>query len=474
MKTAIWWVRRDLRLTDNQALHAALNAADWIIPVFIYDPRLWSNQKFGNFRLSFLNDGLTSLDANLQSRGSRLVLRSGDPLIELTKIVLETGAQIIYAEEDYSPYAKRRDNTITQQLPLKLTPGLTVFHPRQLQKSDGSPYTVFTPFMRAWKSMSLPNRSEILPAVDQIPTPVGTISDPQNLIQEQSKSELFPAGERYAQISLDKFIGEPDSPIYRYKINRDRPDISGTSRLSPYIRFGMISSRQLVVTALESMYQAQNSTSVQGAETWLNELIWREFYNSILYHFPNVLRKSFKPNLESIRWSNNKDDFEAWKNGKTGFPLVDAAMRQLRETGWMHNRCRMIVASFLVKNLLIDWRWGERWFMQLLIDGDPAANNGGWQWTAGTGTDAAPYFRIFNPITQSKKFDPDGKFIRQWLPELHLIPIEFVHEPWKMPVDVQKQSKCQIGEHYPNPIIELNWSRQRVLDAYNKAQKTNF
>jgi len=248
-------------------------------------------------------------------------------------------------------------------------------------------------------------------------------------------------------------------------------DQEGTSQLSPYLRFGMLSARQAVVSALSAMDASPDPKARKGAETWLNELIWREFYMAILHHFSDVLEQSFRADLRHIAWENDESAFEAWCEGRTGYPVVDAAMRQLVQTGWMHNRARMIVASFLVKDLLIDWRWGERFFMHHLVDGDPAANNGGWQWTAGTGTDAAPYFRIFNPILQGKKHDPNGAFVRRWVPELTRVPAQYIHEPWKMPLDVQRQAGCIIGENYPAPIIDHAWARERTLAAYAQARE---
>jgi deoxyribodipyrimidine photo-lyase len=232
----------------------------------------------------------------------------------------------------------------------------------------------------------------------------------------------------------------------------------------------MLSARQVVVAALAAIDTAPDQTSRRSAEVWLNELIWREFYQSILYHFPHVRQTSFLPEYRSMSWADDREGLEAWQQGQTGYPLIDAAMRQLKQSGWIHNRNRMVVASFLAKNLLIDWREGERWFMQQLIDGDPAANNGGWQWTAGVGTDAAPYFRIFNPIKQSQKFDPDGTYIRSWVPELSTVPNEYIHEPWKMPQPLQLETKCRIGVDYPEPILVIAFSRQRVLNAFQLAK----
>jgi deoxyribodipyrimidine photo-lyase len=277
-------------------------------------------------------------------------------------------------------------------------------------------------------------------------------------------SSCFKAGEDEAQRRLDRFI--QSEGVYRYSDGRDRYDLDGTSQLSPYLRFGMLSPRQAVSAAIDAIQAAPEDVSRKGAETWLNELIWREFYLHILFHFPHVRRGNFR--LGHVRWENNRDHFAAWCEGRTGYPVVDAAMRQLVETGWMHNRGRMIVASFLTKDLLIDWRWGERLFMQQLIDGDPAANNGGWQWTAGTGTDSAPYFRIFNPVSQSMKHDPNGSFLRRWLPELHAVPAAYIHEPWKMPEAAQRESGCVIGRDYPPPIVDHAAAKERTLRAYQK------
>jgi deoxyribodipyrimidine photo-lyase len=252
---------------------------------------------------------------------------------------------------------------------------------------------------------------------------------------------------------------------------RNRLDVTGTSQLSPYLRFGMLSARQAAAAALSAVVAARDAQARKGAETWLNELIWREFYVAILYHFPEVRQHSFRADLRDIAWENGETAFAAWREGRTGYPVVDAAMRQLVREGWMHNRARMIVASFLVKDLLIDWRWGERWFMQHLVDGDPAANNGGWQWTAGTGTDAAPYFRVFNPVLQGKRFDPDGAYVRHWVPELRRVPEKFVHQPWKMPLNVQEAVGCLIGQDYPAPIVDHAWARERVLAAYTEAKE---
>jgi deoxyribodipyrimidine photo-lyase len=470
MKTAIWWIRRDLRITDNQALAAALAAAEQVIPLFIIDDTLWESRNTSAKRLDFLSAGLHSLDSDLKHHGSRLIIRRGDPVAALHQLITETNAEAIFAEEDFSPYARRRDERVARDMALNLLPGLTVHHPSAIKTNEGGPYSVYTPFMRSWKQAGLPWASTVLPAPDKIPTPSSPASLDIPAGSGTPDKRLFEAGETAAQTRLQAFTDSDDPPIYRYRDLRNRPDLDGTSGLSPYLRFGMLSARQVVVAATASMEQAPDSQAERSAETWLDELIWREFYQSILFYYPYVLKRSFRENLSLLHWSTDQADFSAWKAGETGFPLVDAAMRQLSTIGWMHNRNRMVVASFLTKNLLIDWRWGEQWFMRHLIDGDLAANNGGWQWTAGTGTDAAPYFRIFNPVSQSRKFDPDGDFIRRWLPELRAVPTEYIHTPWEMPVGQQRKIGCEIGVQYPAPIVELSMSRQHALDAYAQAK----
>jgi deoxyribodipyrimidine photo-lyase len=294
-------------------------------------------------------------------------------------------------------------------------------------------------------------QAKAFPAPERISTPFGFANEP---LPKYRVSPLFPAGEKEAQVRLDEFL---HAHIYAYHENRNRVDLEGTSALSPYLRFGMLGLRQAVSAAQQSI--AENRSA--GAEVWLNELIWREFYIQILYHFPHVSRTAFNPALASIPWRNDEAEFEAWKNGQTGVPIVDAAMRQLKEIGWMHNRARMIVASYLVKDLLINWQWGEAWFMENLLDGDLAANNGGWQWTAGTGTDAAPYFRIFNPILQSTKFDPNGDYIRRWVPELQNVDAKDIHAPWEKGIKVNG---------YPEkPIVKRD--KERTLQAYRLSKE---
>jgi deoxyribodipyrimidine photo-lyase len=470
LTTALWWVRRDLRLADNQALTTALSVADAVLPVFVLDPTLLNSPYTGAKRLAFLLAGLRQLDASLRIHGSRLIVRRGEPRAELDVLAAESGAAVILAEEDHSPYARRRDMQVAEALPLHLTGGVTVHPPGAVLKTGGTPYTVFTPFSRAWKTLPPPGVKDVLAAPGHLPPVPDLPSLPIPIEPLLPPQPPFPPGEFEAQRRLASFVDGNDPGIYRYAQGRDRLDLDDTSRLSPYLRFGMVSARQVVASARRAIDAAPDTSAREGSERWLTELIWREFYIAILHHFPEVRQQSFRPALRNIAWQNDEASFDAWCRGCTGYPVVDAAMRQVVHTGWMHNRARMVVASFLVKDLLVDWRWGERFFMQHLVDGDPAANNGGWQWTAGTGTDAAPYFRMFNPVLQGRKYDPEGRYVRRWVPELANVPGRYIHAPWEMPLDVQRQAGCIVGQDYPAPIVDHASARKRVLEAFGAAR----
>lgn len=470
MTTAIWWIRRDLRLSDNQGLHAALAHSRYVLPVFVLDPALWHSGYAGEKRRAFLLGGLRALDADLRARGSRLIVRYGRPEEALARLRDETGATTIFAEADVSPYARRRDARVAAQAPLHLTGGLTVRPPEAVRKADGGVYTVYTPYNRAWRDLPMPDARELLPAPEVIPSDIDHTRVYSEALPETPalpSSIPFLPGEAEAQRRLQDFMAKG---IYRYTAGRDFMAQAGTSGLSPYLRFGMLSARQAAVAATQARYAAPSDATWRSAIVWLDELIWREFYMGILVNFPTVRRESFRANLRHIAWDNNPDTFAAWQEGRTGYPIVDAGMRQLLATGWMHNRARMVVASFLAKHLLIDWRWGERHFMRHLIDGDPASNNGGWQWVAGVGTDAAPYFRIFNPTLQAEKYDPHGDYVRRWVPELESVPAAYLHKPWTMPANVQRKAGCVIGKDYPAPIVEHAWARQRTLAVYKAAR----
>ncbi len=453
--SGIWWIRRDVRLHDNPALQAALEHAETVIPVFIMDAKLLSHSN--PRRNTFLFENLRQLEKELQQIGSRLIVRRGNPRDCLQEILQESNAQMVFAQRDHSPYAQIRDADIAAVLPLTLTTGITIQPESRVRKEDGTPYTVFTPYARAWMEHLDPI------TIFEPPTRLQPIADLYSEPIPPSQSDpLFPAGEENALQCLRSFLSRQ---VKYYRQNRDLPAEAGTSRLSPSFHLGVLSSR---LAFHEAQSLALSIPEQSGIGTWINELLWREFFTMILANFPQVVEGPFREKYSRLQWRNDEREFFAWKKGLTGYPFVDAGMRQLQEIGWMHNRVRMVAASFLCKDLLVNWQWGEEWFLQNLIDGDLAANNGGWQWSAGTGTDAAPYFRVFNPITQSKRFDSDGKFIRQWLPELSSVPAQYIHTPWKMPLDVQQDCGCMIGAHYPPPLIDHATARQRILSAYRQ------
>lgn len=460
--TAIHWFRRDLRLNDNLALQAALDSGEAVIPLFIFDDAVLKSKRSGASRMAFLLKALASLDESLRAYGAHLVIRRGDPYEVLAKIIAETGACKLYFNRDYTPFARRRDDAIEESLRISICnfDDEVLLAPGQVIKSDGSPFMVYTPFKKQWKALPKPEKvifqpgsflaleSQALPSLHELGFAV-TIDLPE-------------ASESAARRRLDAFIA---APIYTYAETRNNltPDPFNDSRmetscLSPYLRFGMLSPRQAYWAAREAYQRMDDPKKRDSVETWVDEIIWREFYVHVMAHFPHVDKSSFRPEYDRLEWRDASDELQAWKDGQTGYPVVDAAMRQLKAIGWLPNRARMIVASFLTKDLLIDWREGERYFMQHLIDGDPAANNGGWQWTAGTGTDAQPYFRIFNPVSQSRKFDPDGHYIRRWIPELADVPDAFIHMPWEMDNPPQQ---------YPPPMIDHEFARERTLAAFN-------
>ena len=466
---SVWWIRRDLRLHDNPALHSALQSAQDVLPLFILDPALLESQYVGDKRLAFLFSNLHQLDSDLREIGGRLHVRSGSPTEVLPAILKETDGGRVFAERDHSPYAIRRDRAVGENVPLELTGSPAIRSPGTVLKQDGDPYRMFTAFRDRWRSQPLPTQPELLPKPERIDVPELDSSEPLPEAPQASSSDQFPPGEQAARTRLRAFAST-DGDLQRYAQTRDRLDLESTSMLSPYLRFGLISARTAFVQAHRTLNSGAE-IDTESVQRWLDELIWRDFYLQILEHFPDARTRSFRPAYRSLAWRNNPDEFEAWQTGQTGYPIVDAAMRQLKSTGWMHNRARMIVASFLTKHLLIDWRWGERHFMQHLLDGDPASNNGGWQWAAATGTDAAPYFRIFNPITQSEKHDPEGKFIRRWVHELTHVPDDFIHAPWRMSDEAQRKSNCVIGTDYPAPIVDHSHGRERALERYQEARE---
>jgi deoxyribodipyrimidine photo-lyase len=424
-ETTLFWFRRDLRLTDNAGLYHALRENQNVLPIFIFDTVILDaleNRKDG--RVEFILNSLILLQEELKTLGTSLLILHGDPV----KIFRELTPSAVYANKDYESYAKKRDGAVSsilqsKNIAFKTFKDHVIFDNNEVVKSDGTPYTIFTPYSKQWKLKLNEFYYRAYPVLKYFPSfrkvkpfPIPTLID----IGFEKTGAIFP--ERVVKKAI----------IQHYDKTRDFPNLQGTSRLGVHLRFGTISIRQLVRFAL-----ANN-------QTWLNELIWRDFFSMILDHFPKVEKQAFKPQYDRIQWRNNEKEFQAWCEGRTGYPLVDAGMRELNETGFMHNRVRMVTASFLAKHLLIDWRWGEAYFAQKLLDFDLASNNGGWQWAAGCGCDAAPYFRVFNPTLQAEKFDRQLEYILKWVPELGT-------------------------KDYPKPIVEHTFARERVIRVYKNA-----
>lgn len=452
----IWWVRRDMRLHDNAALQAACEAGA-LVPVFVLDETLLRSRYHRNAtrRIEFMFDGLHALDASLRTLGSRLIVREGHAAEVLSSVAREVQATRVFAAADVTPAGRLRETQVARRLELTLLPGIGVRAVGSVTKQDGSGYAVFGAFRRSWLSSPGPRTAALIDAPPRLPAIPGSVT---GIDVTGVPVRGFPAGEVEALRRLDRFMA---TEIDGYAEGRDCAALDMTSALSPYLKFGMLSPRLAAARAIECGLGEERD----GASRWLDELLWREFYLDVVYRQPEVLREEFNPRLRGIPWVNAVNDIEAWKAGQTGYPFVDAGMRQLQHTGWMHNRARMVTASFLVKNLLCDWRIGEQWFMDQLLDGDPPSNNGGWQWVAGTGTDAAPYFRVFNPVLQGRRFDPTGEYVRRWVPELAGIPGKGVHEPWKL------GAVSTAG--YPAPIVEIGGSRRRMAAAYAEARSRN-
>ncbi|NJN18198.1 MAG: deoxyribodipyrimidine photo-lyase [Oscillochloris sp.] len=477
------WFRRDLRLNDNAAFSAAAHdSAGMVLPLFILDDALLQGRFASAARSTWLLAGLRALDAELRARGSRLIVRRGDPQQILPALAAELDAAGVYWNRDYTPYAIKRDSTIKAQLKAdgrsarSFKDGV-IFEMDDVLSGGGTAYTVYTPYARTWRKQLTP-ADYALQTVPELGAPAQwPASDPIPEPSELGLDVTHPlpaAGEQAALASLAQFLDlRRNQGIADYAEQRNLPGSPGTSRLSPYLRLGMLGIRTCLRAALEradaNPQTPQNTRD--SIDTWVSELIWRDFYVQVLYHHPHVLSGAFRQEYDRLDWPNDEGLFAAWQAGRTGYPIVDAAMRQLRREGWMHNRARMIVASFLTKDLLVDWRWGERHFMQLLIDGDPAANNGGWQWAAGTGTDAQPYFRIFNPVSQGKKFDPEGAYVRRYVPELANVPNKFIHEPHTMAPAEQIRADVQVGRDYPAPIVDHKQQRERALALYARVKK---
>lgn len=448
---AVVWFRRDLRVGDNPALAAAA-AAGAIVPLFVHDPVL--ARPSGANRLAFLHRSLDALDGELDGR---LVERHGDPVSVVARVAAEVEAEAVYVAEDFGPYGRGRDAEVEGRLlddgrRLERVESPYAVPPGTVLTKGGTPFKVFTPYSRAWRDHGWADPIQVPRSARYLD---GVASDDRPKTPEPDAVDSLPeAGEDAAHRAADGFL---ERHVDGYADGRDRPDLDQTSRLSPYLKYGAIHPRQLLARLSDS----------HGATTYAKELAWREFYADVLFHWPQTVSENFVDTMDDLRWDTGKradERFAAWCRGETGYPIVDAGMRQLLAEGWMHNRVRMIVASFLVKDLHIDWRRGARWFMRHLVDGDVASNQHGWQWTAGTGTDAAPFFRVFNPILQGTRFDPDGDYVRRYVPELRSIGGAAVHEPWKATGDLFSGDAAS----YPDPIVDHAAERDEALARYQQ------
>lgn len=427
---AVFWFRRDLRLEDNTGLFHALKSGYPVLPLFIFDTDILS-QLDGNEdkRVDFIHQAIQEIQKKLTVFGSSLLVKIGTPLAIFEELTTEFNIKTVFTNRDYEPYALQRDSSVEKLLSRKNIEfrsfkDQVIFEWNEVLKKNGEPYTIFTPYSNIWKQK-----------LSKLAYQSYTSENEKNYVQFSAQ---VPKLKEIGFLKTDLLFSAPvvnENIIANYDQTRNFPAIKGSTKLSVHLRFGTIGIRELVKLAMELN------------ESWLNELIWREFFMSILMHFPYVEKRAFKKKYDEIEWRNNETEFERWCEGKTGYPIVDAGMRQLNETGWMHNRVRMVVASFLTKHLLIDWRWGEAYFAQKLLDYDLSANNGNWQWAAGCGCDAAPYFRVFNPVEQTKKFDPELIYIRKWVKDLDTFD-------------------------YPQPIVEHVFARNRALEIYKRGLNT--
>jgi len=467
------WFRHDLRLQDHPALDEAAGTGAPVIPVYIHAPEeegAWAPGEAGRW---WLHQSLKSLDAGLRRLGSRLVLRRGASADVLAKIAGETGARTVFWHARYEPAAFARDEAVEagllrRGLKVRALSGSLLHEPQDVCTKQWTPFQVFTPFWRACTARGEPPVP--LPAPARLEAPkrwpksvaLGSLGLEPKLGWTTGLQATWPPGPAGAAERLSSFL---EGATISYHDDRDRPDLEGTSKLSPYLHVGAISSRQVWHEVRAWATSTRRSGATEGADAFLRQLIWREFAYHLLCHFPETPEQPLRSKYAAFPWSKDPQALRAWQRGRTGYPFVDAGMRQLWATGWMHNRVRMVVASFLVKHLLLPWQVGAEWFWDTLVDADLANNTLGWQWAAGCGADAAPYFRIFNPVTQGKRYDPDGDYVRQWVPELSQLPTKWLHEPWAAPKTVLSESGIELGQTYPEPIVEHAFARKRALAA---------
>ncbi|MEM7143999.1 MAG: deoxyribodipyrimidine photo-lyase [Verrucomicrobiota bacterium] len=461
-KTVLHWFRRDLRLTDNTALNAASQEAEQVIPVYIASTWKQKHRWTGPARQQFLCGCLTSLANNLEHAGSRLIVRQGSAESALMALIKETNADAVFTNRDPDPFGKQTETTLTKQCESRnvafLTFKDTLLHePDEIATGDGNPYRVYTPFSRNWLSLEkvspASKRPKLTPPPSKLPSLDLPTLDTWDL--PAPAAEPVAPGEKAARKRLEHAL---KVPLLNYGDARNTPAGQTTSRLSQDLRFGLLSIREIYARTIATAHEARSQNARDGLHTFIKELAWREFYMHILHHFPEVLDLEFNPKYHDLPWQSEGEAFRQWSQGRTGFPIVDAGIRELLATGFMHNRVRMIVSMFLTKDLHIDWRHGEQFFMQHLVDGEIASNNGGWQWSAGTGADAAPYFRIQNPWTQTKRYDPQGQYIKEWVPELaDTPPPQFFSPP---------HETAPIAPDYPLPIVDHAAEREKTLTLF--------
>lgn len=467
------WFRRDLRLADQPALTAACEACREVMPLFVFDEPLLKAQVFGSASLNFMLGCLDELASALAGSGLALQWRRGKPVEEVVRAVRDWNANIVYWNRDYEPAALERDRAVQQQLAqlgvvVRTFKDHVVFEAEEVRGATGAPLQRYSAYRARWWTKWQAAEPLALPAPKRLsaaPLAYPPASSALPSARELGYAPVVPwiqPGERSAHRRLRWFL---DGPVHGYAEDRNRPALDGSSKLSPHFRFGTITPRVAIREALDALTGGRSSSRADVL-AWIDELIWREFFQQVLAAFPRVAAGPFRNVAPPSREPGPERDrlYQAWCDGRTGYPIIDAGMRQLNTTGWMHNRVRMIAASFLIKHLRIDWQSGERYFMQHLLDADVAANNGNWQWCASTGTDAMRGYRIFNPVLQSKKFDPDGAYIREYVPELRTVANRWIHEPHCMPYEAQLSSGCRIGSDYPVPVVEHSQARQEYLD----------
>ncbi|QDQ26891.1 deoxyribodipyrimidine photo-lyase [Chitinimonas arctica] len=466
-RTALIWLRRDLRLDDQAALYHALKQAERVIPVFVFDTAILAALPRQDRRVEFIRETIAALKAQLQALGSDLLVRHASAQDEIPRLASKLHAQAVFTNHDYEPAAIARDQAVRKALSVAdiafhSSKDQVIFERDEVLTQAGQFFTVFTPYKNAWLKKLSPFYLQSYPVERYLHNlaPLQPEAMPSLASLGFASSNLRQLGIVPGDMGASHLCEDFHDRMDRYHEARDFPALKGVSYLSVHLRFGTVSVRRLAAHA----YQRDTA----GSLSWLNELIWRDFYHQVLWHRPDVVDHAFKPGYDGLPFPNDPALFSAWCEGRTGYPLVDAAMRQLNHSGFMHNRLRMVAASFLVKDLLIDWRWGERYFAEQLIDFDLAANNGGWQWAASTGCDAQPYFRIFNPVSQSRKFDPQGKFIRRYVPELAGLADADLHAPWLAQPIVLRAAGVELGRNYPRPVVDHAEQRLRALALFKR------